>query len=64
MGILGKAYKDALWAAITATNWTQFDDVMKSIETINLGMHKCLGEIDLVLWSRHAFSLGCKRIYF
>lgn len=60
-GYKGKTFKEALWAAATSTNETDFEDVMKSIEIMSSGMHKYFAEIDLALWSRHAFGVGCKK---
>lgn len=48
-GYKGKTFKEALWAAATSANETDFEDVMKSIEIMSLGMHKYFAEIDPAL---------------
>lgn len=59
-GFKGKALKDALWTTTIATNRTAFDAFMLKIEVICPGAHHKLLVIDLALWSKHAFGIGCK----
>lgn len=55
-----KAFKDALWATVIATNLDAFKVAMIRIDVSYAGAYRKLLEIETSLWSRHAFDMGCK----
>lgn len=60
VGYKGKSVKDAIWVVVTSTNRTSFEDSMLKIKVMSSGANKYLSDINYVLWSRHAFAVGCK----
>lgn len=59
-GYKDKAFKDALWTAATSCNVVDFNTTMIEIEVIYPSAYRKLMEIDIALWSKHAFGVACK----
>lgn len=60
VGYKGKSVKDAIWVVVTSTNHTSFEDSMLKIEVMSSGANRYLSDINYALWSKHAFTVGCK----